>query len=177
MKKIVLTLLWVIVLALSLVGCSGDTQEEPLSKAEKSVISENNEKEEVKPEIELTEEEKRFITAGSEEPIWVQDKLYELAVNELGEKYVENVAADATTVKFLLTEPNPDNAALVQYAILYRMKDDYNMTVKFVFYRERGNVQSAYLRSTFNADTLASFDWDTVHIHNLKDYADKYNQF
>lgn len=177
MKKIVLTLLWVIVLVLSLVGCSGDTQEEPLSKAEKPVISENNEKEEVKPEIELTEEEKRFIAAGSEEPIWVQDKLYELAVNELGEKYVENVVADATTVKFLLTEPNPDNAALVQYAILYRMKDDYNMTVKFVFYRERGNVQSAYLRSTFNDDTLASFDWDTVHIHNLKDYADKYNQF
>ena len=56
MKKIVLTLLWVIVLVLSLVGCSGDTQEEPLSKAEKPVISENNEKEEVKPEIELTEE-------------------------------------------------------------------------------------------------------------------------
>ena len=57
------------------------------------------------------------------------------------------------------------------------MKDDYNMTVKFVFYKEYGNTQTAYLRSTFNADTLASLDWDEVSILNIKEYAEQYNEF
>ncbi len=107
-----------------------------------------------------------------EEPIWVEDKLYQLAVDELGEDNVENVAADATTVKFLLTEPNAENVNLIQYAILYRMKDEYNMTVKFVFYKERGNVSTAYSRKTYSAKTLSQLDWDNVSILDIEKYAE-----
>ncbi len=116
------------------------------------------------------------------EPLWGQseiDILYKLAENEVGKHMVEGVAVndDATEVEFHLLEPKMKNAISVQYSILYGMKDDYDIAVKFVFYKEQGNAQTIYLKTTFNADTLANFDWSTLSKHNLQDFADEYNYF
>jgi len=131
-----------------------------------STAKENNNADIENPSTNISSE------SNLEEPIWVEDKLYQLAVNELGADKVENVAADATTVKYLITEPNTENANLIQYAILYRMKDEYNMTVKFVFYKEKGNVSTAYLRKTYSAKTLSQLDWNNVSILDIQNYAD-----
>lgn len=175
MKKVV-TLL-ALILILSFAGCSNNvTQEKEYPKENVSSVDDSKTSDETNLGDGLTEAEKNFIMAGNKDYTMMQE-LRGLAVDVLGENRVENVAIDSETVKFLLTDPNPDNAALTQYTILYSMKDDYKMTVKFVFYKESGNVQTAYLRSTFNADTLTNFDWNKVNISNLKDYADEYNQF
>lgn len=184
MKRILCSLLSAIILMFFLVGCSNSEEKNDLQNEASTVVEPDNQT--YKPdnqtydpnnELGLTEAEWRFITAGTSGVAEKRQALQDLAESVVGKANVENVAADDSTVKFLLTEPHPADALLIQYTILYRMKDDYNMTVKFVFYEEYGNVQTAYLRSTFNADTLASLDWDEVSILNIKEYAEKYNEF
>lgn len=160
-----------------LVGCSNSEEKNDLQNEASTVVEPDNQTYDPNNELGLTEAEWRFITAGTSGVAEKRQALQDLAESVVGKANVESVAADDSTVKFLLTEPHPADALLIQYTILYRMKDDYNMTVKFVFYEEYGNVQTAYLRSTFNADTLASLDWDEVSILNIKEYAEKYNEF
>ena len=123
----------------------------------------------VTPEVKTDSE----TSTEADEPVWIEDELYELAVNELGADKVENVAADAFTVKFLIDEPDEENAWLEQFSILYRMKDKYNLTVKFVFYSEKGNSSSAYLKTEYNAETLKDLDLDSISDFNeLKNYVE-----
>ena len=144
-------------------GDASDLQEETASVVTPEVDAR------VAPEEETESTESN----DSDEPIWIEDELKELAVNELGADKVENVAADAFTVKYLIDEPEEENAWLEQYSILYRMKDDYNLTVKFVFYSEKGNSSSAYLKTEYSADTLKNLDLDSISDFNdLKNYVE-----
>jgi hypothetical protein len=53
------------------------------------------------------------------------------------------------------------------------MKDDYNLTVKFVFYSEKGNSSSAYLKTEYSAETLDELDLDNINDFNeLKKYTE-----
>lgn len=109
------------------------------------------------------------------EPKWLEDKLYVIAANEIGEDRLENCAADATNVKFLITEPDEMNAWLIQYAILYRMQEQgyTNKKVMFVFYETRGDVGTKYLQTTYEIETLDNLDLNELSSYlELKEYAE-----
>lgn len=161
----------------SLTGCSNSAKNESSEDSTIQNSTSPTEQTEVVLKPSLTEDEWNFIIAGNSGVVEKRAAIYDLAKSIVGEDNVENIAVDNSTVKFLLTEDHPADALLIQYTILYRMNDNYNLTVKFVFYKEEGNAQTAYLRSTFNADTLARLDWNSVSILNLKDYASEYNEF
>jgi len=144
----------------------GDEQEETsdLQKETDTVIT---------PSADATVTPETETDSESDEPVWIEDELYELAVNELGVDKVENVAADAFTVKYLIDEPEEENAWLEQFSILYRMKDDYNLTVKFVFYSEKGKSSSAYLKTEYSTETLENLDLDNIsNFNELKKYVE-----
>ena len=177
MRKFICLFLGLIIFIFSLTGCSDNGKKESIiNNTAPNFTSQPEQKEDsLKPS--LTEDEWNFIIAGSSGLAEKRAALCDLAESVVGEENVDNIAVDNSTVKFLLTEDHPADALLIQYAILHRMNNNYDMTVKFVFYKEKGNAQTAYLRSTFNADTLATLDWNTVSILNLKDYASEYNEF
>lgn len=101
-----------------------------------------------------------------------EDKLYNVAVDVIGnDEQIENIAYDATDVKYLITVSSEDEALLIEFGILYKMKDDFdNMKVMFAFYTEKGKASSVIRRSTYSADVRASLDLD-----NMKDYHDLLN--
>ncbi len=177
MKKSYLAIMLILVSLSSILSACGNSTSTVSNKKEQEVAKtfEQND-----TEKENTEDinDKEEITKGeetSDDSVGIEDELYNLVVEALGsgsESLIENIAADATTVKFLLNADTIENAQLCEFSILYKMKGKYNMTVKFVFYSEKGNVNSAILRDTFSQDTLQSIDFDEIKDYReLKNYA------
>lgn len=107
--------------------------------------------------------------------ISLEDRLYNVAFEAIGsDEWIENIACDATDVKYLIIASTEDDALLMEFAILYKMKDDFdNMKVMFTFYSEKGNASSVIRRSTYSADTRSSMDLDSMKdYHELLQYAE-----
>ncbi|MBR5801065.1 MAG: hypothetical protein IKY23_13505 [Lachnospiraceae bacterium] len=106
------------------------------------------------------------------EEISLEERLYKVAVEAIGsDDRIQNIAYDATTVKYLLTAGNEDEALLIEFSILYKMREAFdNMEVKFVFYTEEGNPSSAIRKSSYSADVRKN-----MNLEEMKDYHDLIN--
>lgn len=112
---------------------------------------------------------------SNSDDISLEDRLYNVAFEAIGsDEWIENIAYDATDVKYLITASTEDDALLIEFAILYKMKDDFdNMKVMFTFYSEKGNASSVIRRSTYSADTRSGMDLDSMKdYHELLQYAE-----